>query len=153
MKNILVSVGSEHNNTFKKLDRVFTRTDFAGKYKEELMQQYPFLFYDNTNEKAIHITIADQEDIEEILKIAGKSVSITGSYLFLSLLWNFPRKKFNENTLWDCLSGFFYNEISNRVVEGSKLVISNNSINESASKVADEVIEYINAKLRCPQKE
>ena len=147
MINMSVSVGYEHNNTYKQLDRVFAQTDFSGRYKEELMQLYPYLFYDNSTVKVIHIDITEQSIIEEIMKIANISITTMG-YLTLSLLWNFPRKKYNEKKLWACLSGFFYDEVNNKVVKGHDFVVSNNLITESASRVTDEIIEYINLKLR-----
>ena len=149
MKSIAISVGYEHDNTYFKLHRVLSRADFADMYKEDIQEKYPYLFYDNSSVKNIHVSISDKGIIEKLLQISEKYISVgMFSTLELSLLWHFPRKQYSENLTWLCLSGFFYVEKAGGiVVSGKNFVVSNNLVNDHSSKIADKIVEYINGCL------
>jgi len=149
MNHIDVSVGFEHDNTYAELDKVLSQADFDGLYMEDVQEKYPYLFHDNSNTKCIHVSIKNNDAIRKILELSEINISVTdNSVLCLSILWNFPRKQFNEDLMWVCLSGFFFKMNNGVVVPGHNIVISNNRVNESASKKADSVIEYINECLQ-----
>ena len=147
IESIKISVGYEHDDTYKELNRVFSRDNFQGKYKEDIMIEYPYLFFDNSNEKVIHVNVTNMNDIESILVIADKNISMRDTdALSLSLLWNFPRKKYDENLMWACLSGYVYGKVDNDV-RGNNFVVSDNVVKDIASATTDRIIEYINGMM------
>ena len=144
MKKITVDVGCKHNNTLHKMDRVLSIDDFEGLYVEDIQEKYPYLFFSGTsNTQAIHITIKDNAVIEEILRILGKNKLFSEQeVLTLSLLWNFPRRKYNETLIWACLTGCFSRKKDNTVI--SRFVVSNNIVSVKASEDTNNIINYIN---------
>lgn len=144
MEKIIISTGYKHNNTYKKLNRIIDIDDINDLFEEEIIKKYPHLFCDNGNVKKIHIETSNKEMIVGILKIAEKEIEIKDEdALCLTLLWNFPRRQYDETSRWVCMSGIMYDKNTNMII-GSNFVVSDNVVTNVTQKQANNIIELIN---------
>lgn len=150
-KGITISVGSEGEGDYRTLPRLITKSDVDGKYREDLIKEYPYLFTKNGNSKCVHVSITDTVVKERVLEMIAESkqeLNVGGELgLSLSIMWNFPRKKYNDTETWVSLSGFTYNKLKNTISTSMSFVISNNIHNERSSKLANDIINYINGEI------
>lgn len=94
------------------------------------------------NRKCEHITIREKNSVEEFLK-KYSLMKIYDDNVLLTILWNLPRKEYNETKMWVCISGFTYN---NEDFNPKHFVISDNNITEESQKKAMELLHWINRK-------
>lgn len=81
-----------------------------------------------------------KEQVEEFLNRYGLT-GILDDNISLSILWHFPRKKYNEKDMWVCMSGCTYN---NEDFRPKHFVISDNIVTEEGQVKAKEIIDLLN---------
>lgn len=111
-------------------------------YEEDERKNNPIAFSrdGNGNRKCQHITITNDNQVECFLKKYGLT-GISDEKISISILWNFPRRQYNETNMWVCLSGFTYNE---KEFYPKHFVISDNIVNKKAQNKAMEMIDLLN---------
>lgn len=111
-------------------------------YREDEREKNPIAFaLSNGNRKCQHVKISNKEQVEEFLNKYGL-IGILDDNVSLSILWNLPRKKYNETDMWVCMSGFTYsNELP---FVPKKFVISDNIVTEEDQMKAKEIIDLLN---------
>lgn len=92
------------------------------------------------NRKCQHIRIFQENQVKYFLEKFGLS-GINDEQISLSILWNLPRKQYNETKMWVCLSGFTYN---NNDFRPKNFVISDNIVKEESQEIAKEIIDLLN---------
>lgn len=111
-------------------------------YEEVEREKNPIAFaLSNGNRKFQHIKMSNKKQVEEFLNRYGLS-GILDDNISLSILWNFPRKKYSEKDMWVCISGFTYGNKSPFVPK--HFVISNNIATEEDQTRAKEIIDLLN---------
>jgi len=113
-------------------------------YNENSKENNPELYYKNGNRKCEHVDITDKKVIENIIKLSDKPINIYNN-MSLSILWNLPRKEYDENFMWVCMSGFLYDD--NKPFVPNNFVVSDNIRNDKNQQIAYEIISYINQEI------
>lgn len=115
-------------------------------YEEDERKVNPAAFYNNgTGAKAIqHVTISNQEQVAEFLEKCGLT-GITDERVHLSILWNLPRKEYNEDEthLFVHMDGFTYS--TKPPFRPKHFVIADYVVTEEAQKKARELIDVLNS--------
>lgn len=111
-------------------------------YEEDERKNNPITFSrgGNGNRKCQHITISNSKQVKDFLE-KYELTGITDEKISISVLWNFPRRQYNETNMWVCLSGFTYNE---KEFHPKHFVISDNIVNKKAQNKAMEIIDLLN---------
>lgn len=110
-------------------------------YEEEERDKNPTAFaISNGNRKCQHVRISKKEQVEEFLN-RYSLMGILDDNISLSILWNFPRKMYNEKDMWVCMSGYTYN---NEDFRPKHFVISDNIVTEEDQAKAKEIIDLLN---------
>lgn len=146
MQKLALTVGWEHDDSLVELNRIPTRKDFEGLSLEGVKSKFPYLFYDNGNNKCIHISSADKRIIANILRIAKKQIAFDGTSLSMSLAWQFHENK-DELFIWVCLSGFFVGISGGEAFSHGDFRVSSNIVNDEQTKATEDVIDYINSAM------
>ena len=111
-------------------------------YEEDERKSNPIAFAHNGkgNRKCQHVIISDKKQVKAFLNRYDLT-GITDENISISILWNLPRKQYDETNMWVCLSGFTYNE---KEVYPKHFVISDNIVTEEAQNRAKEMIDMLN---------
>lgn len=111
-------------------------------YEEDERKNNPKAFYHNGNgnRKCQHVRIINSRQVKEFLEKYGLK-GISDERISISILWNFPRRQYNEANMWVCLSGFTYNE---EEFYPKFFMISDNFVTEKAQNRAKEIIDLLN---------
>lgn len=110
-------------------------------YEEREREKNPIAFsLSGGNRKCQHVKISKKEQVDEFLNRCGL-IEISDDNINISILWNFPREKYNEKDMWVCMSGFTY---SNEEFKPKHFVISNNIVTEEDQVKAKEIIDFLN---------
>ena len=111
-------------------------------YEEDEREKNPNAFaLSNGNRKCQHVKISNKEQVKEFLNKYGLS-GILDDNINISILWNFPRKKYDEKDMWVCMSGCTYSNEPPFVPK--HFVISNNIVTEEDQARAKEIIDLLN---------
>ena len=115
-------------------------------YEEDESKANPSSFYNNgTGSKAIqHVTISNKEKVAEFLEKCGLT-GIADEKIHLSILWNLPRKEYNEDEshLFVHMDGFTYG--SKPPFNPKHFVIADYVVTEEAQEKAKELINMLNS--------
>ena len=111
-------------------------------YEEDERMKNPSAFYHSGkgNRKCQHVHITDKRQIQIILDVLNLA-NLMNDNLSFSILWNFPRKKYNEDQMWVCMSGYTY---SNEYFNPNSFVVSDNVVTDYSQKIAMEVLDTLN---------
>ena len=109
-------------------------------YEEDEREKNPNAFA-LRNRKCQHVKISNKEQVKEFLNKYGLS-GILDDNINISILWNFPRKKYDEKDMWVCMSGCTYSNEPPFVPK--HFVISNNIVTEEDQARAKEIIDLLN---------
>ncbi len=111
-------------------------------YEEDEREKNPVAFDHNGkgNRKCQHIRISDRKQAEEFLNRYNLT-GILDDMISISVLWNFPRRRYKEKEMWVCLSGFTYN---NKEFYPKHFVISDSIVTEKAQSKAKEILDLLN---------
>ena len=111
-------------------------------FEEDERKNNPIAFSrdGNGNRKCQHITITNDKQVKYFLK-KYELTEIADEKISISILWNFPRKQYNETNMWVCLSGFTYNE---KEFHPKHFVISDNIVTEETQNRTREIIDLLN---------
>lgn len=113
-------------------------------YEEDERKNNPIAFSrgGNGNRKCQHVTIKNNKQVKYFLEKYGLT-EISDEKISISILWNFPRRQYNETNMWVCLSGFTYNE---KEFHPKHFVISDNIGNGETQIRAKEIIDFLNTR-------
>lgn len=111
-------------------------------YEEDEKERNPIAFTHNGkgNRKCQTIRISDRKQVEKFLNKYGL-IGILDDMISISVLWNFPRRRYNEERMWVCLSGFTYN---NNEFYPKHFVISDNIVIKETQEKAKEILDLLN---------
>lgn len=111
-------------------------------YEEDERKRNPIAFTHNGkgNRKCQHVKISNRKQVEEFLNKYGL-MGINDNLISLSILWNFPRRRYNETNMWVCLSGVTYN---NENFYPKQFVVSDNVVTMESQNRAMEIIDLLN---------
>lgn len=111
-------------------------------YEEDERKNNPIAFAHNGNgnRKCQSVRFSSSKQVKDFLEKYGLT-GISDEKISISILWNFPRRQYNESNMWVCLSGFTYNE---KEFNPKHFVISDNIITEETQNRAKEIIDLLN---------
>ena len=110
-------------------------------YAEDEMKRNPVAYSQNGNRKTQHVTISNSSQVEAFLEKYGLN-GIKDENISLSILWNLPRRKYFENDMWVCISGFTYGNEPPFVPK--RFVIADNAVTTESQNKAVEIINLLN---------
>ena len=111
-------------------------------YEEDERKRNPIAFAHNGkgNRKCQHVIISDKKQVESFLNRYDLT-GILDNKLSMSILWNFPRRQYDEIGMWVCLSGFTY---SDKDFSPKHFIVSDNIVTEESQNKAMEIIDLLN---------
>lgn len=111
-------------------------------YEEDERKNNPSAFFHdgNGNRKCQSVRIANDKQVKDFLE-KYELTGISDEKISISILWNFPRRQYNETNMWVCLSGFTYNE---KEFYPKHFVIADNIVTEETQNRAKEMIDMLN---------
>jgi hypothetical protein len=108
-------------------------------YEEDEKKKHPERFYSNGNRRVQHICVTGKKKVEEFVEKFNLPKTFINERMSLSVLWNFPRKAYDESKMWVCVSGFTYFASASF----NNFIISNNCITVESQNKALEVLRYL----------
>ena len=111
-------------------------------YDEEEREKNPDAYsLSSGNRKCQSVRISNKEQVKDFLSKYGL-IGVLDDNIILTILWNFPRKKYGESDMWVCMSGYTYS--NNPPFIPKHFVISDNRVTEEAQNEAMEIIDLLN---------
>lgn len=113
-------------------------------FAEDDIASHPQLYHRNGSRRIESVYIGDQNIMKAILGIAEKKVKLENC-MYLSILWNLPRKQYDEINQWVCLSGVLYQ--SNKIFAPNCFVVSDNLYDVESQQRSIQIIDVLNAAI------
>ena len=120
--------------------KIYTYNTITYEEDERINNPVAYTHNGKGNRKCQHVRIFQENQVRHFLEIFGLS-GINDEQISLSILWNLPRRQYNETKMWVCLSGFTYN---NNDFRPKNFVISDNIVTEESQKIAKGIIDLLN---------
>ena len=106
-------------------------------FDEEERKKHPEKY--RTNRLVQHICINGADNIKRFIDEFDLPENLLNEVLSISYLWNLPRREYNENKMWVCLSGYTcdgYEPFNN-------FVIADNIVTEESQNKAISILKYL----------
>lgn len=112
-------------------------------YEEDERINNPASFHHNGkgNRRVQHVIVSEPSQVKDFLDKYDLS-GISDEKICLSILWNFPRKEYNEKTMWVVMSGITYNV---KKFIPKSFVISDNIVTKESQTLAQNIIDTLNS--------
>ncbi len=145
----LVPIGAEGYQKGQKqaviyTDRVDTYKELTYDEDERLRNPDAYSYSGEGNRTCQNVNL-EGEQAERFMKACGlESIYKKGDEVGLSILWNLPRKEYNETDMWVNMSGYVCSFDAEMNYKHVNFPISDNYVKEEAQQKALDLIDMLN---------